>query len=238
MKQRLQKYMAAAGVASRRSSETLIQDGRVTVNGKIASLGQVVEEGDAVAVDGKLLSLESKVYLMLHKPAGYMTTARDVHAEHTVMELIKDVSVRVFPVGRLDKDTEGLLIFTNDGELAQGLLHPSQHVPKTYFVRVEGSLSEKDICALESGMELIDGMTAPAKVSDIQRDGVSTTFLLTIREGKKRQVRRMCGYLGRRVTYLKRVAVGELHLGDLPLGKTRFLSEDEVELLHQSMRRG
>ena len=233
MTERLQKYMAAAGVASRRASETLIKDGRVTVNGKIASLGQVVEEGDRVVVDGKPLNLESKVYLMLHKPAGYTTTAKDVHAEHTVMELLQDVSVRVFPVGRLDKDTEGLLLFTNDGELAQSILHPSQHVPKTYFVRVEGRLSQENIVAIESGMELTDGVTAPAQVRDVSRDADSTTFYLTIREGKKRQVRRMCGYLGRKVIYLKRVAVGELQLGDLPLGKTRFLSKDEVRLLQQ-----
>jgi len=234
MKERLQKYMAAAGVASRRSSEELIREGRVTINGKVASLGDVVVGGDNVAVDGKPLNPEAKVYIMLHKPAGYTTTVRDEHAEHTVMELLADIEERVFPVGRLDKDTEGLLLFTNDGELTQSVLHPSQHVPKTYFVRVEGRLSQEDILALETGVELIDGLTAPAQVSDVQRSAHWTTFYLTIREGKKRQVRRMCGCLGRKVTYLKRVAVGDLKLGDLPLGKSRFLSHEELVLLQQT----
>lgn len=234
MKQRLQKYMASAGVASRRAAEKMILEGRVKVNGRVASLGESVGLDDSVLVDGKPLRPDEKVYLMLHKPMGYTTTVRDEHAESTVMDLLGGFSTRVFPVGRLDKDTEGLLLFTNDGELTYLLLHPSRHVGKTYLVEVEGQLLPRDVESLQVGIELYDGVTAPATVTSVKHGEKTTVFTLTIYEGRKRQVRRMCGALGRRVVHLKRVAVGELELGSLELGMYRHLTEREVKDLYHS----
>ena len=231
MTQRLQKYMAAAGVASRRGAEKFIEQGRVTVNGRVASLGDTVSPGDVVLLDNKPVDLEDKVYYMLNKPAGSTTTVSDPHADITVMALMSDVPGRVFPVGRLDKDTEGLLLFTNDGDMAHRLLHPSHHVAKTYLVRVLGRLREEDAARLESGLELFDGKTAPAKVAHVRYGGNETQFELTIWEGRKRQVRRMCEQLDRRVIYLKRIRVGSLELGALPSGRYRRMDRSEMEAL-------
>lgn len=229
---RLQKVLAQHGVASRRAAEQLIVAGRVTVNGHVAVLGTKVAEGDRVVVDGKPLSLPEKLtYLMLNKPRGYVTTKQDQHAKMTVMDLLTDIKVRVFPVGRLDKDTEGLLLFTNDGDLTHRLLHPSGHIAKTYLVEALGHLSSAAVSALKSGVLLDDGVTAPAEVEELTHKSTTTSFLLTIFEGRKRQIRRMCSAVGHEVVFLQRLAVGPLTLGGLALGGYRFLSGEEVALL-------
>lgn len=234
---RLQKALSRAGFASRRAAELLISAGRVTVNGEPALLGQSVEPEDVVLVDGRPIAAEKLVYIVLNKPTGYITTAKDAHARHTVMELVEGLGVRVFPVGRLDKDTEGLLLFTNDGELTNLLLHPSCHVEKTYLVEVEGRLTTADIQALESGLELYDGLTAPAKVSHVQPFPNGTRFRLTIHEGRNRQVRRMCGFLGRKVLGLRRISLGPLNLGDLAYGHYRHLTDQEITALYNGVKR-
>ncbi|HSL93428.1 MAG TPA: pseudouridine synthase [Bacillota bacterium] len=231
MAERLQKYLAAAGVASRRASEALINDGRVTVNGEIASLGLSVHPGDVVLLDGKPVALEEKVYYMLNKPAGYTTTVSDPHAERTVMELMEDIPVRIFPVGRLDKDTEGLLLFTNDGELANKLMHPAHRVSKTYLVRVMGRLQAASVGRLQRGLDLTDGRTSPAKLDKLVPLVGETEFELTIWEGRNRQVRRMCLAVGHEVTFLKRLRVGNLTLGNLPLGHYKKLRQADFVAL-------
>ena len=229
---RLQKVLAQHGLASRRAAEELIVEGRVTVNGQVAVLGTKVAVGDKVVVDGQLLcQRESLTYLMLNKPQGYVTTVEDPHAEKTVMDLIADIKVRVYPVGRLDKDTEGLLLFTNDGDLAHRLLHPSRHVAKTYFVEVIGHLSSAAVGALEAGVMLDDGQTRTARVAELIHKAAHSTFLLTIFEGRKRQIRRMCSVVGHKVVHLKRLAIGPLTLGDLAVGAYRHLSQDEIAQL-------
>lgn len=231
MAERLQKYLAAAGIASRRACETIINEGRVMVNGALASLGSSVNPGDVVTVDGKEVAPEDKVYYMLNKPAGYTTTVSDPHAERTVMELVEDIPVRVFPVGRLDRDTEGLLLFTNDGELANKLMHPGHRVGKTYLVRVTGRLSPSAMARLQRGLDLSDGKTSPAKLENIRPIGAETEFELTIWEGRNRQVRRMCQAVGHEVTFLRRLRVGKLALGSLPLGHYRKLRRTDFASL-------
>ena len=234
MAERLQKYLAAAGVASRRACETLISEGRVMVNGTIASLGSSVHPGDTVLLDGKPVAPEDKVYYMLNKPAGYTTTVSDPHAERTVMELMEDVPMRIFPVGRLDKDTEGLLLFTNDGELANKLMHPGHRVSKTYLVRVQGHLSPAAVNRLEKGLDLNDGRTLPAKVDRLRLMVGETEFEMTIWEGRNRQVRRMCLAVGHDVTFLKRLRVGTLTLGTLPSGHYKKLRRADFAALAES----
>jgi len=229
---RLQKVLAQHGLASRRGAEHLIVAGRVTVNGQVASLGTKVAEGDKVVVDGQPLSLPEKLtYLMLNKPRGYVTTRQDQHAKLTVMDLLTDIKVRVFPVGRLDKDTEGLLLFTNDGELTHRLLHPSSHIAKTYLVEVMGHLSSTAVVALKSGVLLDDGITSPALLEELTAKATTSSFLLTIFEGRKRQIRRMCSVVGHEVVFLQRLAIGPLTLGSLAIGSYRFLSGEEVARL-------
>ncbi len=230
---RLQKMLAQAGVASRRAAEELITQGRVQVNGiTVTTLGTKVAESDQVSVDGNPVgSRERLTYIMLHKPAGYITTAQDTHSRHTVMELCGDLGVRVYPVGRLDQATEGLLLLTNDGDLAKCLLHPSQRVAKTYLVEVLGVLSSVAAAKLEQGVQLEDGMTAPAQIETVTPTAEGTRFMLTIREGKNRQIRRMCSSVGHHVTYLKRLALGPLALGSLAKGAYRHLTTDEVASL-------
>ena len=229
MEVRLQKYLSAAGVASRRKSEQLIRQGRVTVNGQIAVLGVKVQpRRDIIAVDGKEVRREKKVYIMLNKPTGVITTCRDPRGRTTVKDLLIGVSTAVHPVGRLDYDSEGLLLLTNDGDLTYRLTHPSHKVKKTYHVLVGGVPTPGEILQLREGVLLADGWTAPAAVEVLgPRDG-GTLFEVTIHEGRNRQVRRMWAKFGYRVMSLRRVKFGPLTLGRLQPGEFRPLSNLEV----------
>ncbi len=232
---RLQKFLARAGVASRRSSEKMISAGRIAVNGEVVTeLGAKVDpDHDQVLLDGEPVELpESKHTLMLNKPAGYLTTMSDPQGRPCVAELVPiDEFPGLYPVGRLDFDTTGLLLFSTDGELGHALLHPSHHVSKTYRARVKGLPSEKDLKRLEEGVLLEDGMTAPAKVRLVGAKKPNATIELTIHEGRKRQVKRMCEAVGHPVLELHRLSLGPLGLGSLAEGQWRELSPEEVASL-------
>ena len=229
MKQRLQKILSDQGVASRRKAEELIRSGRITVNGQSACLGQSADPGvDEILLDGKPLPEKAKpVYIMLHKPRGYVTTLSDEKGRRNVTELVKDCGVRVYPVGRLDMDSEGLLILTNDGEFANRLMHPSEEVDKTYLVWVAG-FTEAGFRQLREPVTL-DGYTIqPPDVALLDRSGDRARLRIIIHEGRNRQIRRMCQIASMRVIRLKRVGEGRLRLGTLPPGRWRYLSDEEV----------
>lgn len=229
--ERLQKVMAHAGIASRRKSEEIILQGRVRVNGEtVRELGVKISSTDLIEVDGEVISQEKKVYILVNKPLGYIATVDDPHGRKTVLDLIKGIEERIYPVGRLDFDTSGLLILTNDGDLTYKLTHPSQQVDKTYLVEVEGSPG-KELKSLEKGVVLDDGLTAPARVKKIKKGKDSTFFQLSIHEGRNRQVRRMCEYIGYPVKSLERIKFAFLELKGLLRGEYRFLSMKEVEKL-------
>lgn len=232
---RLQKYMAEAGIASRRKCEELIQAGRVKVNGQVAILGACVEPlQDLVEVDGEPLGKsQQKMTVILNKPRGVMCTAQDPQGRPTVGDYVKDLPVRVYNAGRLDYDSEGLLVMTNDGELAYKLTHPRFCMDKTYAAICDGLLTKAQIAALEQGVQLEDGPTHPAKVREVfkLRNG-NTAFNITIHEGRNRQVRRMLEAVGHETLALKRVALGPLRLGDLPSGTYRSLTAQEWDELH------
>jgi pseudouridine synthase len=237
---RLHKALAAAGVASRRKCEELITAGRVSVNGRVVrTLGTKIDpQRDRVHVDGRPVELRAqKVWVMLHKPRGYLSTCSDPHGRPTVESLVSKYELRLFPVGRLDMDTEGLLLLTNDGELAYQLTHPKFGIPKTYVAEVEGRPSATALQRLRRGVELEDGRTSPAKVRSLagSRGRGRLEFVLT--EGKKRQVRRMLETVGHPVRTLRRVRVGSLALGNLPVGESRELSAAEVAALRRAVGR-
>jgi 23S rRNA pseudouridine2605 synthase len=232
--ERLQKVLARAGIGSRRVSEGLIADGRVTVNGEVAILGRRVDpEQDRVALDGVPVVVDASiVHWLLNKPAGYVTTAHDTHGRPTVLDLVPD-EPRVFPVGRLDLDTEGLLVLTNDGDLAQLLTHPSHGVEKEYFVEVEGRPSPGALRTLRNGVELDDGPTRPAQAKILQESDSGTTALtIVVKEGRKRMVRRMCAAVGHPVVRLARTRIGPLRDPHLAPGTWRVLGADEVRSLY------
>lgn len=233
--ERLQKVLARAGLGSRRAVEEMIQAGRIAVNGTTARLGQRVDPSkDKVEVDGSGVPLDvDLVHYLLNKPTGVVTTADDPTGRPTVLDLV-ELPVRVWPAGRLDIDSEGALILTNDGELSHRLTHPSFEVPKTYVVKVGGSVSERSIRALARGVELEDGLTRPAKVTPLDRSGGSTLVEITITEGRNRQVRRMFDAVGHRVLGLVRTAIGPLKLGHLKTGSVRKLSPVEVRSLYRA----
>jgi 23S rRNA pseudouridine2605 synthase len=233
MKERLQKLIAAAGLASRREAERWISAGRVTVNGQTAALGDSADSAcDRVEVDGRpLLVGERKYYVLLNKPVGYVTTLSDPEGRPVVTDLVREVPARLHPVGRLDLTTEGLLLLTNDGELTHRLAHPRHEVEKTYLVRLRGSLSAAARRQLAEGVMLEDGLTAPARVEKVRVTGSHTWLEITIREGRNRQVRRMCEAVGHPVSRLKRIRLAFLELGTLPAGKYRILSAAEVARL-------
>lgn len=235
MKERLQKCLAQAGLSSRREAETWIVAGRVVVNGRVAQLGESADpEIDRIEVDGRPLPVgERKYYLLLNKPAGYVTTAKDPAGRPVVTDLVRDVPARLFSVGRLDLTTEGLLLLTNDGDLAQRLAHPRHEVEKTYLVRVRGGLTPAARFRLESGVELDDGPTAPARVDDLRCTAGHSWFKLTIHEGRNRQVRRMCEAIGFPVSRLKRIRLAFLELDRLATGSYRHLTPAEVARLRQ-----
>lgn len=233
-KVRLQKLLAQAGVASRRASEKLILEGKVWVNGKkITQLGTKVDpENDIITVNGKEIKLcEKKIYILLNKPSGYVSTVKDPQGRKTVIDLLDNVKERVYPVGRLDYDTEGLLLLTNDGDFTYALTHPKFQIEKTYIALVKGIPDHEDLQRLQQGIKLSDGLTAPAKANILRRFSGQAEVQLTIHEGRNRQVRRMLEAVGHPVIKLKRIAIGNLTLGKLPLGKYRYLTPQEVRAL-------
>jgi 23S rRNA pseudouridine2605 synthase len=233
--ERLQKVLARAGVGSRRTNEMLIAEGRVTVNGEVAVLGRRVDPGrDRVALDGVPVVVDATVvHWVLNKPAGYVTTAHDTHGRPTVLDLVPG-EPRVFPVGRLDLETEGLLLLTNDGDLAQLLTHPRHGVEKEYFVEVEGKPSPAALRRLREGVELDDGPTLPARARIVQESPALTTTALAIvvKEGRKRMVRRMCATVGHPVVRLARTRIGPLRDPRLAPGTWRALATEEVRALY------
>lgn len=232
--ERLQKVLAHAGVASRRAAEELIAAGRVSVNGAVVrEMGLRVMPRDHVAVDGRPIGRAEKlVHVALNKPTGYVSTARDPEGRPTVMDLVK-VPARVYPVGRLDWDTEGLLLLTNDGELAHRLTHPRYGVEKEYHALVEGYPPQSVTRALREGVELEDGWTAPAKVGRLREEDGGLWLAVTIHEGRNRQVRRMLEAVGFPARRLVRVRVGPIHLGQLPFGESRRLERREIDALRE-----
>ena len=230
---RLAKYLAHAGVASRRAAEEIVRAGRVAVDGEVVvDPARDVDDSNAVTVDGKRVGgAEERVVWVVNKPAGVVSTAKDTHGRRTVIDLVDTGGARLYPVGRLDAESTGLILVTNDGELANALTHPRYEVPKTYRAKLaRGPVSDRAVRRLREGVELEDGLTAPARV---RRDG-KDVLEITIHEGRNRQVRRMCEAVGHRVVELERVAFGPLRLGDLPAGRARRLSGSELDRLRRS----
>jgi pseudouridine synthase len=227
--ERLQKMMAAAGVASRRASEDLIAAGRVTVNGEVAILGRKIDQTqDVVEVDGERINVDpDRVYVMLNKPRGVITSADDPEGRPTVIDLI-NLPQRLFPVGRLDQDTEGLLLLTNDGELAHALTHPSFEVERIYVALVPGPVRGNVLAAIREGLELEDGLARPKRARVLEEEKSKALLEVVMTEGRKREVRRLLGGVGLKVERLARVAYGTIELGDLRQGKWRFLTPKEV----------
>lgn len=231
--ERLQKYLSECSVASRRKSEELILQGRVTVNGKKASLGDKVDpKTDIVAVNGKKVhKVKEKYYIMLNKPRGYVTTMSDELGRKCVKELVSDVGAVVYPVGRLDRDSEGLLLLTNDGEFANNIMHPKKHISKTYRVTVRSAVTEDQITSLSGGVMIDERQTLPAEVRVLEKSETRSVLEVVIYEGRNRQIRKMCEETGLEVARLKRTAVGGVKLGMLHTGSWRELSEDELKRL-------
>lgn len=230
---RLQKYLSECGIASRRKSESLIEEGRVKVNGLRAQIGDKVDpRRDTVSVNGrKVVKAQAMRYLMLHKPRGFITTMSDEMNRKCVAELVQDCGARVYPVGRLDRESEGLLLLTNDGAFANAMMHPKRHVPKTYRVTVRPGVTEEQITQMTTGLMLEGRMTAPADVHIITKEEGRVVLEIILYEGRNRQIRKMCEQLGLEVARLKRTAVGSVKLGMLPQGKWRELTQDEVNKL-------
>lgn len=233
---RINKYIALCGVASRRKAEELILAGRVTVNDEVMTelSYKVDEENDIVKVDDKLIKEENKlVYILLNKPEGYITTVKDQFDRPSVIDLLSDVKERVFPVGRLDYETSGLLLLTNDGDLTYKLTHPKHEIDKTYIAMVKGELTEEEIKNFKSGLEIEDYITAPAKLRVLYYDKVKNISKLEIKihEGKNRQVRKMCKAINHPVLRLKRVAMGKITLNECKIGEYRYLTKEEVNYL-------
>jgi len=233
MMERLQKIISAAGIASRRSAETMIQDGRVTVNGVPAKLGMSADpDNDTICVDGETIRIEKRRrYIVLNKPRGVVTTMKDERGRPTVAELTQDAGTRLYPVGRLDMDSEGLVILTDDGAAANALMHPRHEVNKLYTVFVQGADIKNAIRRLQKMDELEGESIRPPQVMLIELKGNSAEIQITIHEGKNRQIRRMCKAVGLSVSRLIRIAEGPVILGDLPSGKWRFMTKDEISYL-------
>lgn len=226
---RINKYLAECGVASRRGCDKLIEEGRVTVNGKTAALGDDIAGGEEICVDGVPVSHgEKHSYYLLNKPKGYVCTVRDDKGRKTVMELLPPDAGRVFPVGRLDYDTEGMLLLTDDGDLTFRLTHPKNEVPKTYLVKIEKGITDAELNRLRAGVEIDGVLTGKSKVKVIETDKAFTKLQVTITEGRNRQVRKMFEAVGKQVVFLKRIRIGEMRLGSLPRGKVRKLTAEEI----------
>ena len=231
---RLQKFLADSGVASRRKCEEIILEGRVKVNEKlITKLGTKINPyEDFVEVDGKILKRQDeKVYILLNKPIGYVTTVKDQFKRDTVMDLLKNIKLRVVPVGRLDMYTSGALILSNDGEFVNKVTHPSHEIEKTYNVTVKGEVTKEDMKKLENGVDIGNYITKPARTKILKIDGSKkiSRFQITIHEGKNRQIRKMCKAINKPVLALHRSAIGKINVKDLKLGEYRFLTNKEIE---------
>jgi 23S rRNA pseudouridine2605 synthase len=234
MKERLQKYMAKCGVASRRKSEEIISQGRVSVNGEIVNeIVMIDEEIDNVKVDGQIIALEEKkVYIILNKPVGVITSVKDQFDRRTVTEIV-NIKERVYPVGRLDYDTSGLLLMTNDGDIAYKMTHPSHEIEKVYSARIKGIPTIDEIEKFKSGLKIEDYITAPSDIKILSQYGNSSLVQITIHEGRNRQVRKMCDAINHPVLELKRIMIGEIELGNLKSGEWRELTEEEVGYLNR-----
>ena len=241
MEKRLQKILSEMGLASRRRAEELILQGRVTVNGQVAAIGMKADpERDYIKVEGKLVAGPprkglQKAYLMFYKPRGVVTTLSDPEGRPTVKDFLKQVKYRVYPVGRLDYDSEGLLLLTNDGDFAQGVLHPSRQIPKTYLVKVKGTIEEAKLEKLRRGVRLEDGITLPSRTRKLRQSENNSWIEITIYEGRNRQVRRMIEQVGHPVLKLKRVGINGLKLKDLKPGEVRPLRPDELETIKKEV---
>ncbi|MGN1043991.1 MAG: pseudouridine synthase [Acutalibacteraceae bacterium] len=233
----LQKFLAQCSVGSRRKCQKIIEEGRVKLNGKPAKLGDRVNVlEDSVFLDGKKLELNNseRYYIMLNKPRGFVTTMSDEKGRKCVADLVKDIPARIYPVGRLDRDSEGLLIMTNDGDFANNMIHPSKNIWKTYRVTVRPSISEDQLTALCVGMEIDSKLTEPARVNVLTQEKGRVVLEISIKEGRNRQIRKMCEAVGLEVARLKRISIGTLKLGMLSPGKWRNLTKDELKLFKQN----
>lgn len=235
---RLQKLFTDCGIMSRRAAEEEIKRGHVSVNGRVATIGMKVDPvADCVTYRGERIKLPKKkeyVYVLLNKPRGYATTTQDPHEKKCVMDLLTEVKTRVYPVGRLDKVSEGLLILTNDGELANRLTHPKHEIPKIYRVKVDGHITDEQIATLTSPLTIDGYQIEPVAVEVYAVDDETTTLTFTLYEGRNRQIRKMCEQAGLTVRRLNRIAIGRLKLGGLSVGKWRYLTPEEVSYLYRS----
>ncbi len=231
---RLQKFLAHAGVASRRAAEEIIRQGRVTVNGEnITHMGVDVSDTDTVTVDGRVINCrEEKIYIMLHKPVGFVSSAKDQFGRPTVLDLVTGDGMRIYPVGRLDYDTSGLILLTNDGDFTYRMTHPKHEIEKVYEALVSGMPSRDEIGRFEAGLEIENYTTAPAKLKVLFTQGENTLVQVTVHEGRNRQVRKMCQAIGHKVQKLKRISIGPVELKELPEGKWRRLEPEELESLN------
>lgn len=228
---RINKFLASAGVASRRESDKLIEEGKVTVNGKTVSLGAEVGADDEVLVNGNKVVIKKNEYYLLNKPKGYICSVSDDKGRKTVMDLMPQGVGRIYPVGRLDYDSEGMLIMTTDGELAQRLTHPSNEIPKTYLVKIEGVITESGLNPIRSGIEIDGYLTKKCKAHIVETNKTFTKIHITLTEGKNREIRKMFAAIGKEVTLLKRIKIGELTLKGLDRGAYRKLSAEEINYL-------
>ncbi len=231
MEERLQKILAKAGIASRRKAEQLILEGRIRINGRVVSeVGSKADPIlDTITCDNRPIVIEEKIYILLNKPAGYVTTLSDPQGRPVVSDLVANIPLRLFPVGRLDLETEGALLMTNDGELGNAILHPSYEVNKTYEATIIGSPAEEKLNLLRQGIRIDGVQTRPAQIRVLKRRKEQTQVEVIIHEGKKRQVRKMFQAISHRVLHLKRTAYGNLRLGALPVGKYRILSQNDLK---------
>ncbi len=238
---RLQKIISQCGICSRRKAEELISQGRVRVNGRVAGLGDGASAKDVITVDGEKIAFSEKrdkYYIMLNKPRGYVTTMSDELDRKCVTELLSDIPERVYPVGRLDRNSEGLLLFTNDGKFANDIMHPSRHISKTYRVTVHSSVNDEQLAELAEGV-IIDGKkTLPATVKVLAQEAERSVLQIVIREGRNRQIRKMCEAVGLEVARLKRTAIGPLKLGMLKPGAYRELTAEELRALRNAVGDG
>lgn len=230
---RLQKYLASCGVASRRKSEELIGEGRIKVNDRIIKeQGFIINKGDIVKFDNKIVQIEDKkVYILLNKPVGYVTTVKDQFRRKKVIDLIQGIDERIYPVGRLDYDTSGLLLLTNDGDLAFKITHPSFHIDKTYMAKVKGIPNEMELNDFRNGLKIDGYVTSKSEIRILEKNKNTSLLEIKIHEGKNRQIRKMCDMINHPVMELKRIALGNIKLGKLKTGKWRNLNKNEIEYI-------